>query len=92
MSEDMVERVARAIFQISPDETASRPSLMAADRAIAAMREPTEAMLTAGQEHFAEVDAIIVMHAARQGGSGITWKDGKSPLWLAWRAMIDAAR
>jgi len=47
MSENMIERVARAIEALMPNKSASEARIYAR-AAVAAMRDPTEAMRTAG--------------------------------------------
>lgn len=81
---DMVERVARAIWgngalggtpwDMAPPEH-RHVAIEEARRAIAAMREPTEAMIRAADN----------LHP----GSGLPYEPG-SPADV-WRAMIDAA-
>jgi hypothetical protein len=92
---EMVERLALAMDRASPDfaddGVSSEAARFLARIAIAQMREPTVAMLKAGEVPFGDVDRIICLYAAREAGAGLTWKEGKPPLWHAWRAMIDAA-
>lgn len=75
---DMVERVARAIFDASDHETSDCIDMARA--AIAAMREPTAAMAEAGK-----VPITIV--------ATIPPSDEPKPLYgvQVWQAMIDAA-
>lgn len=70
-----IDIVAQAIFQLSPNEV-SRPSRLAAERAIAALREPTEAMITAGWA------------AAYDSGE---YLPADARIAAVWRRMIDAA-
>ena len=102
----MVERVARAILaeqlrregntcgkpqgweDAHPSERADATAF--AKEAIAAMREPTEAMMDASRPAMREVDdrlGFVQMRSAKP----ISWPDGEPPLKHAWRAMIDAA-
>jgi hypothetical protein len=76
---EMIERVARAIFMIAQDEAVSRPSLLAAERAIAAMREPTAAMRDACHEAVVFAD------------DGLTSEEYRGQPDVAWKAMIAAA-
>ena len=91
----MIERVAQAIADeyalVTGGRIATRNVRRCAARAIEAMREPTAAMMAAAVEPLAEVNAIVSFNAARRGGDGLTYKDGKPPLWHAWQAMIGAA-
>ena len=80
---EMVERVAKEIYLHVNAETAGRPLAEVADAylacaraAIAAMREPTEAMIK-------EATDTAIM----EGTYGIAGEDAVS----IWKAMIDAA-
>ena len=93
MTDSMIERVARAI-----NETANKQfnayvvdkevSFALARAAIAAMREPTEAMIEAGK--VVEIEPPEWLKAA---GRGMTYKSfmASAPTAQHWRAMIDAA-
>ena len=89
MTDSMVKRVEQAIMHNSSsmtDETVNA----AARAAIAAMREPTEAMLKAAMETpgMQAADAAVVMafiHGHRLP------ENQPSPLLQAWQAMNDAA-
>ena len=85
---DMVERVARAIYVAYAIEEGSPPDVANADAdfhwpfwvgearaAIAAMREPTEKMVRAGEKEFIASDVACCMEPAED----------------CWQAMIDAA-
>lgn len=85
----MVERVAQAILDVQEadralsDRSAWPAYVKEARAAIAAMREPTEAMLCDGQENIGfEVEFI---------GGGGNFKVGTIELGDAYRAMINSA-
>jgi hypothetical protein len=79
MTDSMVERVARAICPFSqPCPDVCDPCASKARAAIAAMREPTEEMISAGEGQVWEYD-----HGWGISASGVTV--------LAWETMIDAA-
>ena len=59
------------------------------DQILAVMHDPSQDMMDASKTDFANVDGIISYHFARSGGDGLTWKDGKPPLWHGWNSMID---
>jgi hypothetical protein len=84
---EMVERVARAMFDLNIEmldwdrvhESVSEGYRHSTRAAIAAMREPTEGMVTAGK------DAYKVTRGKRSNLHGPAGLAGK------WQAMIDAA-
>lgn len=91
MSETMIQRVARALYEskaIPGDDWATESEVhrefcrRQARVAIEAMREPTQAMLDAGADHMHEA-----IDFSPEPGEGIDGYD-VSPVW---DAMIDAA-
>ena len=100
---EMVERVAKAMqlgIMVNPPDDRSKAWTGLSDSAresfetmaraaIATMREPTEAMLSASTPALAEVAAAI--QVALVDGYKLPKNPYGAPLQRAWRAMIDAA-
>lgn len=99
----MVERMARAMFDCYHGynletrqmlwQQARYGLLRQAERALRAMREPTDEMIeaaaaTAGMK---AVNSAMTLHQARGYGFAEGSFTAGSPLHQAWRAMIDAA-
>jgi hypothetical protein len=106
-ADDMIERVARALFdrewelsvppvrdEVWLDEEQRRYFRESAEAAICAMREPTDAMISAAAETpgMEAANSAMTLHQARGYGFKAGSFDAGSPLHQAWRAMIDAAQ
>lgn len=57
--------------------------------AIAALRDPTEAMMVAAAPALEGVNSLLQI--AGSHGLKLEWTNGEPPLKHAWRAMIDSA-
>ena len=64
---------------------AIRESLTIAE---ATQQEPSEAVIKASLPAFWEVNDILQIHFTRTGEDGLEWKDGKPPLYHAFKAMV----
>jgi hypothetical protein len=85
VTEAMIERVALAISASVPNDTFAKDVGMSelsamARAAIAAMREPTEAMISAGDQRLSDCWSL-------EHGEGFD----EDPPMPVWQAMIDAA-
>lgn len=95
---EMVERVARSLYENLDagdhddwgelGESGKEPWLRGARAAIAAMREPTEAVIWAGCMALRDVPRSEFMAAELSGDRHAT---AKMKMPLRWRAMVDEA-